>query len=120
MLLAVAAGEGLIMYAIRRCQVSGMALSRSLRPLVKETLDVMRADPNYIVITTLFQRLRTTRRTMIASAAVSARAANLNLHDALALKRCLDNMSNVTMLDLSHNRSALHTARTLHATATLP
>ena len=120
MLRAVVAGEGLIMCAIRCCQVSGMALTRSLRPLVKETLDVMREDPNYIVITNLFQRLGTTRRTMIASAAVSARAANLNLHDAVALKLCMDNMSNVTMLDLSHNRCALHTTRTLNATATLP
>ena len=119
MLLAVVAGEGLIM-CVRRLQVSGMALTTTLRPLVKETLDVMRQDPIYIGITNLFQRLGTTRRTIIESPAVSARAANLNLHDAVALKLCMDNMSNVTILDLSHNRCALHTTRTLNATATLP
>ena len=102
--------------------VSDGTVKNALTAHVKEALDAMQADPDYLEVTTLFKKFRTTRRTTIASAAVSARAANIDLRDACTLQRCLndENMSNVARLDLSNNESAPRPAHTLHATATIP
>jgi hypothetical protein len=97
-----------------------MALTRTLRPLVKDTLDAMRALKCYARITALFKKLDGTRFTTVTSASVSARGAGLDHIDACTLNRCLniENMSNLTRLDLSGNAGARHTTHAVHATAT--